>query len=261
MSKIPWYVLFTSLMVLCIGIAIYFYFMKDPSKDRSCAYGCDSAHIISPWINGPGCLSVIETKLDPSIPKPTQIPYLSNFKFVGSIPPLPPFCSPAWYAFRYVRNSDGAYGPLSNWSGSEGPNGSEGPGGTSPLDSTPMAIYACATELPCIPGADGKSSCSAARIPVGKSTSSFNAPTLALTKPLDFDIKYMTPEGYTLNLHRQVGYIDQNKKIVDFDPDAEGDIVGSFSVYNKPVEGIYAFVQDSIFPPKSNPVGQTTCCN
>ena len=135
-------------MLIFIGIAAYFYFMKDPSKNKNCAYGCDLTHIRAPWMNGPDCVSVKEKKFDSSIPAPDQIPYLSKFSYSSGAGPA--FCSPAWYAFRYVRNSDGAYGPLSGWSG------------TNPLkpNDVPLAIYACASNLPCIPGSASTNSTS-----------------------------------------------------------------------------------------------------
>lgn len=255
MSKIPWYVLFSGLSLLCIAIAAYFYFLKDPRTDPSpeCAYGCDIAKDKAPWQNGEKCQSVKETRPDPSIPKPTQIPYLSDFKFVDSNPAQYPFCNPAWYAFRYVRNSDGAYGPLSGWSGTD----------PSKPGDTPMAIYSCATELPCFP--NGKTdSCSVKGITVGTGSKSFNTPTLALaSKITDIDLqKWATPEGYSLNIHRQVGYLDQDGTVKDFDPTAEGDIVGMFQLYvDKPRKGEYATFRDVYFWPKANKTNSTTCCS
>jgi len=249
-------------MFVCIGVAAYFYFMKDPRDSEQCAYGCDQTAIRSPWLNGPDCLSVKETTLDSSIPMPTQIPYLSNFRFSPGAGYA--FCSPAWYAFRYVRNSDGAYGPLSEWSGTDLAGGTP--------NGTPLAIYACATKLPCVPSSSpvGSSvrassdarSCAAAGIPTGSGTTTFNAPTIALTKPLDIDTKFETPGGYTMNVHRQVGYIDGNGNVVDFDPKSEGKIVGFFienpiDSSGKPRKGLYATLYDVAFPPDSN---QETSC-
>jgi hypothetical protein len=252
MSKIPWYVLFSGLSLLCIAIAAYFYLLPNPQTDPSpeCAYGCP----LSPsWQQGtPNCLSVKETTFDSSIPTPNQIPYLTEFKFVDGSPPQYPFCNPAWYAFRYVRNKDGAYGPLSGWSGTDSSNPT----------ATPMAIYSCATELPCFP--DGKnSSCSAQGITPGPATTSFNTPVIGLGSPItDIDVlKSATIDGYSLNVHRQVGYLDGDGNVKDFDPNSEGDIVGMFYPYpTKPQQGQYAVpFGDRIFWPEANKTNSTTC--
>lgn len=237
-------------MFVCIGVAAYFYFMKDPGESEHCAYGCDQAKIRAPWLNGPDCLSVKETVPDSSIPMPSQIPYLSNFRFSPGAGYA--FCNPAWYAFRYVRNSDGAYGPLSEWSGTDPTNPS----------GTPLAIYACATKLPCVPsvGGDPSSSCAAAGISVGAATTTFNAPTIALVKPPDIDTKFSTPDGYTMNVHRQIGYIDGNGNVVDFDPKSEGKVVGFF-IENpgSPRNGLYATLYDVAFPSDSNQESSCGC--
>lgn len=250
MFKVYLYSVFTFFMLLFIGISIYFYFMKDPGgRGGPCAYGCESSPL---WMNGPECLSVKETKYDPNIPKPSQTPYLSNFKYSAGAGPA--FCSPAWYAFRYVKNSDGSYGPLSDWSGTS----------LEASDGIPLAIYACAKNLPCIPsksssGTKSSNSCSAAGIPTGPLTSTFNSPTLALVSPLKFKTNFDSKDGYTLNVHRQVGYIDSDGKIKDFDPKSEGDVVGFFIENPSAKNGIYAKFQDNVFNPESNQSDDCGC--
>jgi hypothetical protein len=253
MSKIPWYVLFSGLSLLCIAIAVYFYLLPDPRTDPSpeCAYGCGIAKDRAPWQNGPDCLSVKETTFDSSIPTPTQIPYLTQFKFVDDSPPQWPFCNPAWYAFRYVRNKDGAYGPLSGWTGTDSSNPT----------ATPMAIYSCATELPCFP--NGKTdSCGKIGITPGPATTSFNTPVIALGSPItNIDVlKSYSIDGYSLNIHRQVGYLDGDGKVKDFDPKSEGEIVGMFFPLTKSKQGLYTEeFGDRIFWPKANKTNSTTC--
>ena len=229
--------------------------MKDPSKSGDCAYGCSKA---PPWLNGPDCLSIEEKYKDPSIPAPSASlqPYLSKFSFVDGVPGGA-FCIPAWYAFRYVRNSDGGYGPLSQWSGYDP---------TQP-DTVPMAIFACAPNLPCMKPSpnSGPGSCSAIGVSTGQASSGFNKPTIALTAPIDFDIKNGNADGYTLNVHRQTGLKD-GTKVTSFNPKSEGIIVGMFSVYpptqsGRPTGplGVYADFGDGLHPPNPNG-GQSNCC-
>lgn len=249
-------------MLISIGVAAYFYFMTDPAKSKKCAFGCNLTAQRAPWMNGPDCISVEEKVFDASIPAPNQMPYLSDFSYSAGAGNA--FCNPAWYAFRYVRNSDGAYGPLSPWSGTDP---------TKPKD-TPLAIYGCASQLPCIPSATTKAStqtsptsptyaCAQNGIPTGSATSTFNVPTIALIEPLNIDTKYSQKDGYTMNVHRQVGYIDNDGKIHDFDPTAEGDIVGSFLENPGHADGhsgsIYAQFSDRVFWPQSNQQSSCGC--
>lgn len=254
MNKIPWYVLFSCLAIIFIFLAVYYWFMKDPSKGVDCAFGCAQAALKSPWLNGPECLSIQEKYKDSKIPAPSAglQPFLSDFRYIEGVKGGA-FCIPAWYAFRYVRNKDGGYGPLSQWSGYDP---------KAPTGSVPMAIYACATSLPCV-GGTSNDACSSLGIKTGPGSSAFNRPTLAITNPIDFDIKNFTADGYTLNVHRQLGYV-KDGVLSGFDPSSEGEIVGMFIVYpvinGKPAGSkYYADFKDGLNPP--NPEhGVPQCC-
>ncbi len=214
--------------------------LKDPTKNQECATGCDRA---PKWMNGKFCLSVLEKYEDHTIPVPNSQPYLDSFTYASGGGAA--FCSPVWYAFRYVRNKDGGYGPLSAWSGTP-------EGGTVSVIDPPMAIYSCALELPTIPGDTS--------VPLGNLTSTFNKPTVAIIKPLNLDVKTGQEDGYTLNVHRQVGSIQNGTPV--FDPEIEGDVIGSFFVYATPKKGsapIYAEFPDGVFHPNPKST-QTRCC-
>ena len=62
-----------------------------------------------------------------------------------------------------------------------------------------------------------------------------------------------------MNLHRQVGYIDADGKIHDFDPTSEGDIVGSLVEDPMHKKGLYASWADIAFPPQSNQQSSCGC--
>lgn len=76
-----------------------------------CQSGCQRA---PSYLNGPGCLSVIETVPNPYLPTPSAVPYVGNVSYAeggeGG------WCIPSYYAFRYVSNDDGSYSALSKWS-------------------------------------------------------------------------------------------------------------------------------------------------
>lgn len=232
MSKIVFYIILFFIGFVSIIAATYLYFMEYPNV---CKYGCQLA---PSYLKGPNCASVIEKFKDNSIPAPSPLIYLSNFSLSRGAGP--PFCAPTWYAFRYVKNSNGAYGPLSKWSGS----------GTLTGDvQIPLPIYSGGENLPCPPPG-----CSQSKIPFGKSTCSFNQPEISLAGPLDIDYTYGDPNSYTLNVHRQTGDgFDKNGAPKGFDMMSEGDIVGSFIVTPKKIFFIDVF---------SNPhtTTGTSCC-
>lgn len=246
-------------------LAFIVFFMKEPV----CGYGCAKAPT---FMNGPDCISVKEKYSDDKIIKPTPIPYLTGFS--SSLGSGPAFCLPVWYAYRYVRNSDGGYGPLSAWTGS---NFSSNP-------NTPMAIYAGATALPCAPYGtadleqtvdiegsarphelgvtyrppqENVSNCGAWGIALGPNACQSNQPKIGLIQDLDFDINFYQEDGYTLNVHRQTGYIDGSGKPAGFEPGLEGDIVGSFIVGKLTMGQTGTFV-DAVFNPNNGV--NSSCC-
>ena len=224
MKKVFWYVLFGILFFIFASLTLYLHFMGLPD---TCKKGCDLSKIHSPWMNGDQCQYVLEKYEDSTIVKPTLQPYLRRFTDKG---PSYPFCNFVWYAFRYVRNKDGGYGPLSNWSGYNASKPTE----------TPMPIFSGANTFPCVPVTGVADSCSQIGVKTGSESLDFNLPTISLVGKFDFDINSNSPDGYTLNVHRQV---DNDHK--GFDPDSEGDIVGSFIVKPKP-SGAYNTVAEFI---------------
>jgi hypothetical protein len=217
-----WYILLFILAFLFLGLGTFIHFVEVP---KSCAFGCAAA---PSYMNGPDCISVNEVYLDGTIPSPTPIPYLGNFEYSAGAGSA--FCLPVWYAFRYVRNSDGGYSALSPWTGQSSVGGSI---------AFPLAIYAGATTLPTVPNQTIPSACN------------LNQPTIILNQPLDFDVNYGAADGYTLNVHRQVGYMS-NGAAAGFNPTSEGTVVGSFVV--SPAS---TFFIDAVFNPNS---GGGTCC-
>lgn len=208
----------------------------------SCKSGCELSKKFSPWLNGPDCLSVLEQYEDKSIPKPTAQPYLRSFVTQGQ---GYPFCNPVWYAFRYVRNKDGGYGPLSDWSGYNP---------SSPKD-IPLPIFSGAKTFPCIPVKGSTDSCAATGVKTGAESCAFNNPTISILNKLDFNVNYASADGYTLNVHRQVAGDSK-----DFDFTDEGDIVGSFAVNLDP-EGPYNIIAnfiDAVYNPNSTT--SSSCC-
>lgn len=240
MNKVFWVIFFSVLFLIFAGLSLYFHFMGVP---EICKSGCALAKERAPWLNGPDCLSVVEKYEDKTIPKPTAQPYLRSFVTQGQ---NYPFCNPVWYAFRYVRNKDGGYGPLSEWSGYNP---------LKPTD-TPLPIFSGAKTFPCIPVKGSTDSCSAIGVKTGADSCAFNNPWISLLNKLDFDVNFSSPDGYTLNVHRQEANTDK-----EFDPNDEGDIVGFFTVNLKPESpyNIIANFIDAVYNPNSTK--STTCCS
>jgi hypothetical protein len=208
-----------------LGFALYFTFWVSPSSLPSgCKFGCA---IAPPYMNGPMCLSVLEKYQDSTIPTPTPQPYLSSFVYAPGAGAA--FCLPVWYAFRYVRNSDGGYSAMSPW--------------------TNAPIYAGAIGMPWV---------TPPSTPVGNNV---NQPTIVLTSPLDLPTSSTSstssssgPNGYTLNVHRQVGSIGYGGTPIGFNPTSQGTIVGSFIVPPSPQNPIFT---DAVFNPN---IGGPSVC-
>lgn len=237
--------------------------MKAPEECNGQA-GCSLAKKKAPYMTEPPgmCLWVKETFYDKNIPAPTPQIYLGGFEYSqGS---GPPFCSPVWYAYRYVKNSDGRYGPLSKWSGYNPKN----------PDAVPAAIFAGANSnlLPCAPLNGAAPSCSTLGIPpntCGNSSSpGFNLPTVVLVEPIGgdgIDPRFGQPDaqenGYTLNVHRQTGTgFDDKGRPQGFDPKSEGVIVGSFLLIpSGGGNGTTAFLPDAVMNPNVTNMSNCGC--
>lgn len=224
--------------------------MKEP--DTCSQAGCAITKVKAPYMTEPPgmCLWVKETFFDKNIPAPTPRPYLGGFSYSqGS---GPPFCAPVWYSYRYVKNSDGRYGPLSKWTGYD----------PSDPDKIPSPIFAGPNSkiLPCAPIKGAPPSCSSLGIPPNTcgsgSNPGFNVPKVVLVDKIGgdgIDPRFGQPDawtkGYTLNVHRQVGTGFDSKGVpTGFDSLSEGHIVGSFSlVYSG--DGTTAFLKDAVANP------------
>jgi hypothetical protein len=220
--KIFFYIFLAVIGLLFFAASAFFFFFKVP---RECTTLCPE------YMNGPGCHSVLEKFSDPSIPTPTPKIYLTNFTKADGVAP---FCLPVWYAFRYVKNDNGGYGPLSQWSGYKGDG------------VVPTPIYSGSKTFPCPPGG-------CVGVKYGQASCDLNQPKLELYGKLDVDIDIGNPQ-YTLNVHRQVGTgIDKDGNPTGFDPTSEGDIVGYFILGVNEI-----FFSDIFFNP--NTTNSSSCC-
>lgn len=159
-----WSLLVLSLVFFIIAFVIYIWRERVQS-------GC--AGMSGIW-QRPYCVNIIETEYDKSIVQPLQPLYLGDFSFDPHLQGGP-ICYPLYYAFRYVRMSDGKYGPLSNW--------------------TTIPVQSGANTLPCVPNSQCQT---------GRTTCNNNRPTIVTIDALD----YSMADGYALNLHRQIGSLD-----------------------------------------------------
>ncbi len=218
-----WYIILSIIALVLIGFGIVVALMKQPSLNN-----CGRA---GPEYIRPQCVSINELYADSTVPTPSQPIYLLKFTYDPSAASLggPP-CNPLWYAYRYVRTSDGGYGPLSSW--------------------TTQPIYAGSPNPPCVPvtGQPPNNWCSLNGIATGcgsGGSSTFNEPVVGTTGTLELSLA----DGYVLNLHRQVG---------TFDPTSEGQLVGQLIAPSRSSStGPTSFWYDISFSTNS---GNTRCC-
>lgn len=180
-----WYFLLLLLGTILLAAAVYVWFMPNPDQS-ACDKNPATGQPFPPDWSRPDCLYLNMGYADPSIPTPTPALYLGDFAYSQGAGPA--LLYPMWYAFRYIRESDGGYGPLSEW--------------------TTLPIYAGAETLPCYPPVGGSSSkgsssddCSSDGIPTGYATVTFNEPVLVTTVPLDLTIA----DGYYAIVYRYIG--------------------------------------------------------
>ena len=180
-------ILYIVLIVIIIIIIIGVMFWVSTAKNENCNSACLST---PSFVNGPGCLSLLEDVYDESIPKPTPKIYLGSFTYSAGAGN--PFLLPVKYALRYVTNSGNKYGPLSKWSD---------------------PIYIGSTALPCL----NNIQCSC-------SSNQCNLPQIVTTTPYDVKVGQSLSD-YSVNVHRIVGSLDSQGNPV-FSPDAKDEIVG-----------------------------------
>jgi hypothetical protein len=203
------YAFLTLLTVALIGFAIYVQFFVTSPYPQPSHNGCIDPVTDQPLPNGwqrPNCDYVTENYNDTSIASPLSTMYLGDFYFSEG-GASGGFCIPTYYAYRYVRISDGGYGPLSAW-------------------SAPIRSGACT--LPCYPPpgstAPQSSWCATDGILVGDQTDSNGYSTLSYNTPVmvvmdAIPLPYSNIDSYVLNVHRYVGLIPPSST-------DEGQIVG-----------------------------------
>lgn len=183
--------------LLCLVISYYFFVMKKPNTSL-----CDT----TVWNST--CSALQEKYLDGTISKPLLQLSLGDF---GSDPSLGnATCATMWYAARYVRVSDGGYGPLTSWSG---------------------PVFTGSSTTPCVSGQSGcdvnpsQSECAPSAAQCAKDgivftsqkSLQYNKPTIAVQGTL---YPTSTPEAdYFINIHRYFGSSPPSSGI-------NGDIVG-----------------------------------
>jgi hypothetical protein len=196
-----WLIVLGILILALIGVGVFVYVSGKTTSIPPCPQG---------WDESTGCHYVQENYADASIATPNTPLYIGDFENNPS-DPGPALCEPMWYAIRYVRQSDGGYGPLGAW--------------------TTIPVQAGATTLPCPPSGCGTN------VAIGPASCNANRAVMGTTSPLQYSII----DGYWANVHRQTG---------TFDSTSEGDIVGvliaPFSSYD-----LTSAISDVIYNPYS----------
>lgn len=203
MDAAYFYPIFMFIVFLAILTLLIVMFYKDSNPST-----CPTTGL---WVK-PLCVFVSENYADSTLPTPTQSIYLQSFTYDPNLSGGA-ICEPQWYAFRYVRISDGGYSALSNW--------------------TTIPVQSGTTNLPCY------GSCQNIGISPTTNTCTFNRPTLATVAPLDLSFA----QGYVLNLHRQSG---------TFDPNEDGDLVGFLIETNSPNQIFTSQWTDILFTTNPN---------
>ena len=193
-----------AIAVIIIGIYLYYTVTHPPSGVSPCVDPATNQPYPPGW-QRPNCDYVTEDTYDASINTPEAELYLGDFYYSeGSS--SGGFCLPTYYAYRYVRVSDGSYGPLSSWS---------------------PPIQSCACELPCYPPTPttpDDQRCSVDGIPLGdqldihgNETCAYNTPVMVVMEQIQ--TPYNDTNLYAINVHRYSGLSPPS-------PTEEGEIVG-----------------------------------
>lgn len=218
-----WVAIVFLILLIGISIGVYVYYkMKAAGSNKP---NCDTSK------QDNECLYYLEKYSDPSITTPDQTLYLGSFSYSQGAGPA--LCQPMWYAFRYVRQSDGGYGQLSHW--------------------TTLPIFAGSCNLPCAPSStSGSGSCGTALVPPpnnSQASITYNAPQVVTVSALDYPLY----QGYVANVHRYVG-TDPNT------PPPEGTvgtIVGTLQPVSFNSNGFTGQLIDVVFNP--NQGGGASC--
>lgn len=214
-----WIAIVFLILLIGISVGVYaFYKLKKSSSDKP---RCNTSQQDSE------CVYYLEKYPDSSITTPGQTLYLGAFSYSRGAGPA--LCQPMWYAFRYVRQSDGGYGPLSDWTPASQP------------------IFAGSCNLPCAPKVCG----STLVPPTGNSHASvtYNAPQVVTVSTLDYPLY----QGYVANIHRYVG----TDPTIPPPAGTEGTIIGTLETVSSSSHGFTSQFIDVLFNP--NPGGGSTC--
>jgi hypothetical protein len=203
-------------ILLLFTIAFYWFVIKKDSSSEP-SLTCTNPLTndpLPPIFVRPNCYYVQENTYDGTISSPPQ-PALLDFSLAQGTPGGA-LCDPLWYRFRYVRLSDGTYGPFGPWISSY--------------------VMSCANVLPYI---------STAQNPVtGAATCAFNQPTLTVTS--EVPSPYNDPGQWVINVHRTT-FCPTSTQLTPPD-DSNDQVVGI--LYPAGNGGIFV---DVFFP--TNPVG------
>lgn len=122
---------------------------------------------------------VLEKYLDPSLETPTVKLYLGDFQRSAALPNPNPWCTPTWYAVRYVRQRDGGYSALGPWT------------------DLPVQAGVDAEDLPCPNGV------CAGSIASGEDACRYNMPIVGNVDPLRYNYESDPGDPVWANVHRR----------------------------------------------------------
>jgi hypothetical protein len=171
-----------------------------------------------------------ESYLDPTISAPTQNLFLSNFENNTSLNLLP-WCTPSWYGLRYVRKSDGGYGPIT-WMPSQ------------------YQVQSGSSSLPCLNTSNNSytNQCSFTQngkiVTINNASSTCNYNVVSIGTPSE--LTYSIEDGYYANIHRQDG---------TFSTSSNGKIIGILV----PSDGAFKYYWEDVLYPAN--VSDYTCNN
>lgn len=213
-----WIAIVFLILLIGISVGIYIYYKYKQSKPSGGGSNCNT----SQWDKN--CVYYLEKYADSTITTPAQPLYLGAFGYSQGAGPA--LCQPMWYAFRYVRQSDGGYGPLGSW--------------------TTQPVFAGSCNLPSAPSVVNTGQVP----PPGNSQVSvtYNTPKVVTTQPLDYPLY----QGYVANIHRYVGQTPPPNG-----SDTGSTIIGSLEPISVNSYGFTSQFTDVLFNP--NQGGGTTC--
>lgn len=218
-----WIAIVFLILLIGISVGVFVYYKVKETGGGNDGPKCNQSQMSS------NCLYYQEKYADSSITTPTQQLYLGQFTYSQGAGDA--LCQPMWYAFRYVRQSDGGYSALSPWIQSP--------------------VFAGACTLPCAP-----SVCGTPQVPPNgrpQDSVTYNAPTIVTVSPLDYPLDLLSSSGatYVANVHRYVGVTPPSAT-------EEGTIIGMLEPQPQPNPNGFTAVIPDVF---SNPGSGASTCN